>query len=328
MRGGRPAWRAAVALTICTVLGVLVGCDGAAPPSTSDADPSVSEGPTTAGTPTEPTNEPTNEPTEEPTTRPASPSPEGLVYYAGRRAHTGELLLFAEPSGLTGRQDLLAAVRAAMAGPPLDPDYTSLWGDDVVASVRLLWDGDEGNYVVRLVDDRATERRPGTSMREAHLAIQQVVWTLHSVGRVRAPVQFRVGRSPEPVTDLLGLPATGPYDTYPAADHSGVLSRINVLTPDDGATVAGEVEVSGLAESFEATVALRVVGPDGDVVLDDSTTAEQCCGRLFPWTATLDTSRWPPGTYVISALTDDPVGRAQGSDGPEIDTKTVTVDRP
>lgn len=145
-------------------------------------------------------------------------------------------------------------------------------------------------------------------MREAHLAIQQVVWTLGSVGRTPAPVRFSVGRRDGAVTDLLGVPATGPAATYLAADYRGVLSSMNTLAPADGATVASRVATVG-----------------GGLVVDDSTQAEQCCGRLFPWTYSLDTSEWPAGVYTVLALTDDPVRIAQGSDGPQIDTKVITV---
>ena len=212
-----------------------------------------------------------------------------------------------------------------MTGPPVDPDYSSAWDGDAVEHVKLWWDGDEGYYAVRLRDEGATRRPAGMSMREAHLAIQQVVWTLGSVGRVPAPVRFATGRFGEPVTDLLGVPATGPAETYPAADYRGVLSSMNTLAPADGATVDGVVEVSGLGESFEATVGIRVVDAGGDLVVNDSTQTEGCCGRLFPWTYSLDTTDWPSGAYTLSALTDDAVGIAHGSDGPQIDTKTITV---
>lgn len=318
MRSGRSRWAAAAAVA---VLGACAGCSG----GSADPDDTAPRSPTTTVTTTvTPTAEPTAgtgsaEPDEEQGT--AASSPRGLVYYAGRRARTGEWQLVAEQSGLRGRADLLAATTR----PPTDPDYRSLWSGDVVDRVRLLWDGDEGYYSVRLRDEAATRRPAGMSLREAHLAIQQVVWTLDLVGRVPAPVRFSVARSDEPVTDLLGVPATGPSDTYLAADHAGVLSSMNILAPADGAAIDGTVEVSGLAESFEATVGIRVAGPGGEVVVDDSTQAEQCCGRLFPWTYSLDTTGWTPGAYTVSALTDDPVGIAQGSDGPEIDTKVITV---
>ncbi|SED07184.1 Immunoglobulin-like domain of spore germination [Nocardioides exalbidus] len=250
----------------------------------------------------------------------------GLVWFAGRRARTGELLLAAERSPFAGRRDLLRAARAATVGAPADPDHRSLWGGGAPVAVRLWWDGDEGFYDVRLPDVRSTRRPPGTSMRAAHLAIQQVVWTLQSVGGTVAPVRFHVGPRGEPVTDLLGVPATGPGDTYLAADQSGVLGKVVVLDPPEGASVRGRVVVSGLAESFEATVGIRVVTTGGEVVLEDGTGAEQCCGRLWPWRYELDTTGWEPGTYVVEARTDDPVGIANGSDGPEVDTRTIVVE--
>lgn len=249
----------------------------------------------------------------------------GLVYYAGHRARTGELLLFAEKIAGAAEGSLLDAVRAVTTGPPLDPDYLSLWRDATVDKVKLFWDGDEGFYAVRLGADTATGRTRGMTTREAHLAIQQVVWTLQSIGREEAPVAFYVGRSPEPVTDLLGVPATGPYDTYLPADHAGVLSSVNILSIEDTSTTDGAVTVSGVAESFEGTVGVQVLGPGGQVVVETSAQAEQCCGRLFPWSMRLDASGWGPGVYTVRALTDDPIGIAQGSDGPEIDTKIITI---
>lgn len=280
--------------------------------------------PRTAPSSSTPTSEPTSPPSNDPTAEPeptAEPTP-GLVYYAGSRARTAELLLFAEQVQARGKGALLTAVRAATAGTPLDPDYETLWPGISVDEVKLFWDGDEGFYQVRLEAGADTSRPAGMSMRQAHLAIQQVVWTLHSVGDEEAPVEFVVGRSADPVTDLLGVPATGPYDAYLAADYTGVLSKVNILTAQVG---EGTVEISGVAESFEATVGVRVLGPDGEVVHDYSTQAQECCGRLFPWTYTLDAADWSSGDYTIEARTDDPVGIAQGSDGPEIDTKKITI---
>ncbi|RYB91802.1 hypothetical protein EUA93_16840 [Nocardioides oleivorans] len=314
---------------------VLTGCGSSGTGSTPAAP--APAGPSSAGPSAEPSSAAPESPTGTSTTGPpddAAPSPaatrlptdlRGLVWFAGRRARTDELLLFAERSSFAGRRDLLAAARAATVGAPADPDHRTLWRGGAPVSVRLWWDGDEGYYDVGLPDVRSTRRPPGTSMREAHLAIQQVVWTLQSVGGTVAPVRFHVGRRGDPVTDVFGIPATGPGDTYLAADGAGVLSAVDVLAPAEGASVRGRVVVSGLAESFEATVGIRVVAPSGEVVLEDGTSAEQCCGRLWPWRYEIDTTGWSPGTYVVEAATDDPVGIANGSDGPEIDTRTITV---
>lgn len=251
----------------------------------------------------------------------------GLVYWTSHRATTGELQLVAEPyaGAGTGRTALLDAARAVTAGTPLDPDYGSAWPRSlVVEGAKLWWDGDEGYYAVHLARATPTGRPPGMSTREAHLAIQQVVWTLRSVRGIDAPVVFRSGNAPDPVTDLLGIPATGPYDAYLAADHSGVLAKVNILHID-APTPDGTVVVRGLAESFEATVGIDVRGPDASGLLHDSATARQCCGRLWPWRYELDTAGWGPGDYVVEATTDDPVGISGGSDGVELDTKTFTI---
>ncbi|GAA1929724.1 Gmad2 immunoglobulin-like domain-containing protein [Nocardioides hwasunensis] len=308
------------AAVVCGMLVVLGGCIPSGPVSTSPPASDPSSTPTSAPPSAAPRDD-----AAAPAQSPPPPGTRGLVYVAGPRARTGELLLFAEQTSFAGRKDLLAAARAATSGAPADPDHTSLWRTGAPVAVRLWWDGDEGYYDVRLPDVRSTERPAGTTMREAHLAIQQVVWTLQSVGGIAAPVRFHVGRRGDPVTDLLGVPATGPGATYLAADHGGVLSRVDILAPAEGARVQGEVALSGLAESFEGTVAIRAFDESGRRVHDDSATAEQCCGRLWPWRHVLDTSGWEPGTYVVQALTDDPVGIDNGSDGPEIDTRTIVV---
>ena len=327
-RGARALALLVVGLVLAAVVG---GCDGdPRPDPTSPATLPAAPSPST-DTPSEPAPDPVSEPSavaSPGTSREAAEQPaRGLVYWAAPRARTGELQLRAEVLADRGtdRAALLAAVRTATSGTPADPDYATLWPEAVVEKVRLWWDGDEGYFAVHLARGTPTRRPRGMSMREAHLAIQQVVWTLQSVRGVDAPVSFRVGAAGEHVTDLFGIPATGPADTYPAADHSGVLARVNILRIE-GPTPDGTVVVGGLAESFEATVALVVRAPDASVVVRDSATADQCCGRLGPWRYALDTSRWPPGDYVIEASTDDPVGIRAGSDGPEVDAKTLTIE--
>lgn len=314
----------AVVPVLAVVVLAVAGC-GSTPSDPPDAarattSPAGSPSQTPSETPSE---TPSTTRTEPPATGPA-PAP-GLVYFAGARARTGRLLLFPERAPSDGGDRLLAAVRAATAGTPDDPDHRTLWGGDVVEAVSFDGVGDAGQFSVRLVDDGASTALPGMTPREAELAVQQVVWTLQSVGRTRAPVAFHVGGSDEPLTSLLGVPATGPDGAYVAEDGEDVLNHVAVLTPSDGATVTGTVVLQGVAESFEATVAIRATSADGEVVHDWSTSAEQCCGRLWPWRSVLDTTGWAPGTYVVEARTDDAVGIANGSDGPEVDTRTIVV---
>lgn len=75
-----------------------------------------------------------------------------------------------------------------------------------------------------------------------------------------------------------------------------------------------------------APLLLCLLDPGGRRVVEDSTQAEECCGRLFPWTYDLSTTGRAPGAYTLEIRTDDPVGIAHGSDGPEIDTKTLTIE--
>jgi hypothetical protein len=312
MTGARPRWGGAVAAALAAVavlVGVvsLTGRPGepgpAAPSAAAPSGPAASSGPASADAP------------------PPATSDDGLVFYVGERARTGELRLYARPAPEGG---LLAAVRAATAVTPDDADLRTLWRGDAIDGVGFDGTGDDARFTVRLVDDSATTRPPGMTPREAELAVQQVVWTLQSTG-TKAPVAFQVDGATEPTT-LLGVPATGPQGTYVAADPEHVLNHVAVLAPAEGARVSGTLRLAGVAESFEATVGIRVVSASGEVVHDSSASAEECCGRLWPWTYALDTAGWAPGTYVVQASTDDPIGIAQGSDGPEIDTRTIVVE--
>jgi hypothetical protein len=285
-----------------------------------------SDAPGTGRATNQPTETPTVTPTDQPTAEPPAEGERGpgLVFYVGERARTGELRLFARPAPASSDGGPLAAVRAATAVEPDDPDLRTLWGGDAVSSIGFDGIGDDGEFSVRLADDSATTALPGMTPREAELAVQQVVWTLQSTG-TKAPVAFYVGGSSRPLASVLGVPATGPRGTYVAEDPADVLNHVAVLEPAEGAAVEGKVVLTGVAESFEGTVGIRAVDSSGTRVHDYSTTAEQCCGRLWPWRYVLDTTGWEPGTYVVEARTDDPVGIAAGSDGPEVDTRTIVV---
>ena len=223
--------------------------------------------------------------------------------------------------------------RPARRGPRGDgrcsgrPGLPSAWGGDpAVEKVKLWWDGDEG-YYVGPPRDEATPRdgRPGCRCgRRTSPSSRSSGPCARSAGSTPPSCS---GRSPrQPVTDLLGIPATGPSDTYLAADYSGVLSKMNILAPADGATLDGGGRVSGLAESFEGTVGIRRprsrrLGRAPRLHHGRRSAAAGSCPGATSWTPS---GLARPGDYAHRASTDDPVGIARAATAPEIDTKTIT----
>jgi hypothetical protein len=102
---------------------------------------------------------------------------------------------------------------------------------------------------------------------------------------------------------------------------------MSITSPEQGATVSGSMDISGVASSFEANVLWEILAASGGKVVDSGfVTAEGWMGeKLFPWSDTVDVSDLEPGEYLFSAQTDDPSGGAEGT-GPAVDTKQFRVE--
>lgn len=242
------------------------------------------------------------------------------VYYAGDTPSGVRLYReFQRAEAADAAEALLAAARAATEGAPRDPDYRSLWpGGRVVESVTT--DRVPGQFGIVLSADAPLERPAGMSREEAQLAIEQVIYTVQGVIAARSPVQFYVGDNP--VATVLGVPTSEPLAQGIVVE---VLSLMNVTAPEEGATVSGSFEASGVTNSFEATLDWEI--RDGQsVVASGFATAEGANEpRLFPWNQRIDLAGVPPGTYIFEARTSDPSGGEEGF-GPHVDTKTITVE--
>ena len=273
----------------------------------SAADPSATE--SSAGQ----TEEPSTEPTEPPTTDAVVP-----VYYVGDTPQ-GPRLYREFHVGTTDA--LSSAVNLAVSEQPLDPDYSTPWAKTVSASASY----DDDVITVDLSDSNGTPLQDpfaGMSPKQAELALQQLIYTAQgALGEGRVPVQFLIdGQATDTV---LGLPTSEPLDNAPVLD---TLSLVNVTTPAEGDLVGGDLVVDGLSNSFEANVIVRLEpAAGGDPVFEEGITADGWMGdELFPFAHTFDISAVPPGTYVLTAMTDDPSGGEEGF-GPFTDTKTITV---
>ena len=319
MSARRP-WLYAVGGAVVATAATVAAVAALGSPQNAAQDP----GPTTSQSPSEPTEEPApTEQTEdsEPSETPSSPPPDEattatLPAYFVRDTPQG-LRLTREFSTLTGDVDPERdAVRIAVLGRALDPDYRSLWpGGSEVGAVSASGE----TITVDLLGD-LHDRPGGMSQEQADLAVQQVVYSAQAVvGQGRLPVQLTLNG--EATDQVLGVPASEPLANAPEND---VLALVSISSLSEGETVRDRFVVSGVANSFEATVPWEIRQGDR-VVAEGFATAEGWMDKLYPWTTQVNVSRLAPGTYVFAAMTDDPSGGAEGA-GPTEDTKTIVVE--
>ena len=285
-------------------------------------DPRPAADPTPAGSPVSPTGERLRRAERRPLgrclgrLRPVPPSRRRCTSPGTRRRAsrcTASSSASTPATGCARRRTWRCAASAA------DPDYRSLWPDGAAIDA-VSFDGVDADGLLQVsISDPALRGRPATmTEREARLAVQQVVYTLQGVVGARAPVQFLLDGNP--VDTVLGVPTAEPLANDPQAE---VLSQVNITAPEQGEEASRMLVVTGVADSFEATVPLKVMR-GSEVVLEDFATADGWMGKLFPFTKTLDLSGLPAGDYTLVASTDDPSGGAEGN-GPFTDTKDFTL---
>ena len=313
--GGAVVGTAAVIVAIA-VVSQLNDDDGRTP--TASSSPSA---PDTSGQVSD-TPEPSETATDDPTsTGSATGTPvEGAVpvYYAGDGPRG--TVLFREFQPGIGGDPVAQAAYAAVAGPPRDPDYRSLWpaGTEATAS----YDGDVITVDLTGPDAAALHDRPqGMSKRDANLAVQQVIYSVQGAAGERAGVQLLLDG--QRTDQVLGQPASEPLTNAKATD---VLSLMSITSPEEGQTVSRTFDAYGLNNAFEATFSWQILQGD-TVVATDFGTADGCCevGKLFEWKAQVDLTGIAPGTYTFVAMNDDPSGGAEGG-GPDVDTRTIVVE--
>ena len=290
----------ALALTGCAGSGdPTPASDRADDPTTSPSEQPAIESP--AESPSEPTT------SASPATKQALP-----LYFVGDGPDGPRLFREFHPGD---GSDALTKVAAAIDGgaSPLDADYRTLWPGDTVTRVERT----DESIVVTLAGDAFTDAPDGMGRRQAQLAIQQLVYSLQGAAQARLPLVF-VRDSGEP--RLFGLDVSRPVRQSSALR---VLNLVSITSPAEGASVpTGTLEVSGVANSFEASGPCQLAR-QGDVVDLVPFVAEGWMGeRLFPFTATFEDVE--PGTYVLTCSTDDPTGGTEGI-GAMSDTKVITV---
>jgi hypothetical protein len=251
------------------------------------------------------------------------------VYYAGDTP--SGLRLYREFHSLPGVSggsagDVVgadSAAKAAVSHTPLDPDYRNLWPEGTVADVSDAGDQLIVNLVAPGGGATLHDRPASMTQEEAQMAIQQVIYSVQAAfGKGRVPVQFLLDEKHS--DQVLGTPTSEPLA---AGDALKTLSLVNLTSPEEGAAISSDqLEVSGVSNSFEANVIIRLQRYEGTyIAFQKPLTADGWMGeKLFPFSGSFDISKVQPGKYILMAMTDDPSGGAEGT-GPFSDTKIITI---
>jgi len=270
------------------------------------------------GPATSPTGQVSESPEPTDSAPPEGPMTAAGIYFLGDTPQG--VRLYREFHRVPESQQLEAALELALGAAqnaPADPDYRSVWpeGTTVTAEVE---DGGDGMVTIDLGGDLGS-RPGGMSEAEAQMALEQLIFTAQAAVQGRVPVQFLLngGRTNE----VLGQPTSEPLAN---GEPNSVLALVSITSPEEGATVSGSFEASGVANSFEATVPWEIRQGD-EVVATGFSTAEGSMDRLYPWSTSVDVSDLDPGEYTFVAMTSDPSGGAEGA-GPHVDTRTITVE--
>jgi Immunoglobulin-like domain of bacterial spore germination len=234
------------------------------------------------------------------------------VYYVGTDPK-GKPVLFREFHRGPAAKPTAALAVDDLQSTPLDPDYSTAWQRGWLKDAKL--DPNAGVIFVTSARTVPSSRPAGMTPEEATAAVQQVVYTLQAAFHTRLPVQFV--RHGAPVGRVLGVRASAPVAQGKILD---TLSRVNISTPNEGDVVSGELNVTGVNNAFEGSVAIYLER-NGHKFLVSPTIGGWGPDKLFPWQVDLDLSKIAPGSYRLVAQNDDPSGRNK----PEVDTRTVLV---
>lgn len=302
----------AAAAAVAAIAGGFLLTSGGDPSGSPDLPPATSP-----STPDSPSPSPTSPSPETPDPSPSGETKAVPVYFIGDTPQGPRL--FREFHRVPTTNPALGAAVLATSPQALDPDYDTGWPSGTkVNTVEVDGAGADGEITIDLSGD-LHDAPAGADERINALALEQLIYSVQGVVGARAPVRFTLdGR----ITDtVLGVPTSEPLANGPVLD---TLALVNLTSPATNEAVEGDtLTVSGVANSFEANVPLRLL-QGSTVVWEGFAMAEGCCEeKLFPFTTTVDVSRLPAGTYVLEATTDDPSG-GEGP-GPHVDTKVIQV---
>jgi len=286
--------RTAATLAILVAVTALSGgCSGAAtqPVATATTSPSTVASTTADPSPSAPPS-PSPSPTAEPTPSEPVGAEEVTVFLVRDAAGS----LWVEPMTVALQEPTLGVARAAMTvlfrgvapdpalGTPANPS-TEVLGADIAGGVLT-------------VDVSSAVREPVQGSAAETAFAQQLAHTGAQFDGGDAVALWVEG---EPITELWGHVDW----SEPITPDALAVSPMTVTEPAWGARVpTGEVTVAGEANVFEATVALRLLGPDGAVVEETFTTATCGTGCRGTWSHTFPVPT--AGRWTIEAAETDP----------------------
>ena len=177
--------------------------------------------------------------------------------------------------GLTVRQALVvppqfgtAAVNELLKGPT-QIEVASGFATAIPAGSRLLGLVVENGIATA---DLSQEFESGGGSLSARLRLAQLVYTLTefpTVQGVLVEIEGQLATTFSSEGIVIDAPLT-------RSDFSDLIAPIIVEAPEAGQTVSSPVTVSGTANVFEATVSMRIIGPDNEVIAETFATAT--CG--------------------------------------------------
>ncbi|MFN2587760.1 MAG: Gmad2 immunoglobulin-like domain-containing protein [Actinomycetota bacterium] len=177
--------------------------------------------------------------------------------------------------GLTVRRALVvpphfgaAAVNELLKGPS-QIEAASGFATAIPAGARLLSLSVENGVATA---DLSQEFESGAGSLSARLRLAQLVYTLTEFPTVRS-VDLLIEGQPATTFSSEGIVIDSPLTRD---DFTDLVAPIIVEKPEAGQTVTSPVIVSGTANVFEATVSMRILGPDDEVLAETFTTAT--CG--------------------------------------------------
>ena len=304
----------AVVATAAVVTAIaLAGGDGPLDRASDENPPATQEPADPTSAPAEPTP---SEPTEpEESESPSAPGGAAVPVYFVSEQPQG-LRLFREFHSSGGGDAILESATASVEGDALDPDYRSLWpAGSSVASV----DAQAADVVVVDVTGAPHDRPAALSEDDAALALQQLVYSVQAAYGERVGVQVLLDG--ERTDAVLGQPVSEPLTNAPILE---TLSMMQINSPNEGDTFAGDFTATGANNSFEATVLWKLMDGEEAVAQGFGTAEGWGPDRLYAWSVEVDVSGVEPGSYTLVLSNDDPSGGAEGA-GPQVDTRTITL---
>lgn len=189
-----------------------------------------------------------------------------------------------------------AALELAISGEPRNPDLATTAPEGTEVLGVSIADG------VLTLDLSADIQATGAGSAQEQAFSQQLAHTAAQFDDVDA-VRLHVDGAE--ITELWGH-----LDwSQPIEPDLFALTPVTIETPLWGEEVpAGEITAAGQANTFEATVELRLIDPDGEVVEDTFTTATSGTGTRGTWEHTFETAIDEPGEWTIEAAEPDPSG--------------------